>query len=200
MFARFSIEDGDGRAHLPTSAKVFSQDFRPADMSRCPALQSAHAAHKERRARMLTVPAGVAPDAAQHIGRAVAKLSPLSEDAEAPRPIANVVPVERPAVVIACIVYGFWGYHRLAAPRRNAKDIILEVCRERGVSYPEIIGPRRKACIVAARQWAMWRVKNECSHLSLPRIGRIFGDKDHTTVMHAVRKIDRLIDEGTITP
>jgi len=51
---------------------------------------------------------------------------------------------------------------------------------------------RRTAQVVKARQIAMYLAKT-MTEMSLPEIGRRFGGRDHTTVLHAVRKIDALI-------
>jgi chromosomal replication initiator protein len=51
---------------------------------------------------------------------------------------------------------------------------------------------RRTANIIMPRQVAMWFSK-QLTPLSLPVIGRLFGGRDHTTVLHAARKIDRLL-------
>jgi chromosomal replication initiator protein len=45
--------------------------------------------------------------------------------------------------------------------------------------------------VARPRQVAMWFCK-QLTPRSLPEIGRKFGDRDHTTVMHAIRKIDEL--------
>ena len=39
---------------------------------------------------------------------------------------------------------------------------------------------------------------DERAHLSLPDIGRIFGNRDHTTVLYGVRKIDRKVDKDRV--
>ncbi len=67
------------------------------------------------------------------------------------------------------------------------KRIILETCNKHNISYNEIISNRRATNIVWARQEAMWRMKTETS-MSYPAIGKRFGGKDHTTVLHSVRK------------
>lgn len=67
------------------------------------------------------------------------------------------------------------------------KDVILSVCDRRGVTYPEIISQQRRRSIAWPRQEAMY----ECSKAtgaSLPEIGRAFGGRDHTTVLHGIRK------------
>ena len=55
----------------------------------------------------------------------------------------------------------------------------------------DIIGQRRHRPLVTARQIAMY-VFRELTELSYPAIAREFGGRDHTTVIHAVKKIDEL--------
>jgi chromosomal replication initiator protein len=52
---------------------------------------------------------------------------------------------------------------------------------------------RRSRNVARPRQIAMYLAK-QLTQRSLPEIGRKFGGRDHTTVMHAVRKIEELID------
>lgn len=59
----------------------------------------------------------------------------------------------------------------------------------------DIRSQRRTAKIVHARQLAMFIAKKLTSQ-SFPEIGRRFGGRDHTTVMHAVRKIEKLVSEN----
>ena len=63
-----------------------------------------------------------------------------------------------------------------------------------GVSVKEMKGSRRLQNIVLARQVAMY-LSRELTDNSLPKIGKEFGGKDHTTVIHAHAKIKSLIDE-----
>ncbi len=73
--------------------------------------------------------------------------------------------------------------------------IIMSVTAEYfGVSLEDLKGHNRSRVLVTARQIAMYLCR-EMTELSLPRIGQIFGGKDHTTVMHAVRKISALMAE-----
>ena len=58
-----------------------------------------------------------------------------------------------------------------------------------GVSLRDLMGPSRRAEIVWPRHVAMWVVR-ETTGASLPRIGRAFGGRDHTTVLYAVRKVE----------
>ena len=63
-----------------------------------------------------------------------------------------------------------------------------------GFSREELIGPNRRRPLVTARQISMY-VFRELTDLSYPSIARVFGGRDHTTVMHAKEKIDRLMPE-----
>jgi DnaA-like protein len=60
------------------------------------------------------------------------------------------------------------------------------------LSIQELRSQRRTAVVVKARQIAMYLSK-KLTGQSLPEIGRRFGDRDHTTVLHAVRKIEELM-------
>lgn len=69
-------------------------------------------------------------------------------------------------------------------------DIARAVCAEFGISRLELLSPRRNHHIVEARQTFFWIAKKHTAQ-SFPFIGLWCGGKDHTTVMHAVSKIDR---------
>ena len=56
----------------------------------------------------------------------------------------------------------------------------------------ELIGPSRKQPLALSRQIAMFLCR-DLTDLSLPKIGAAFGGRDHTTVIHAVEKIKKLI-------
>lgn len=73
------------------------------------------------------------------------------------------------------------------------EKIQTEVGKFYNVSVNEIKGSRRVQNIVLARQVAMYLAR-EMTDNSLPRIGREFGGKDHTTVMHAYEKIKGMIE------
>ena len=68
-----------------------------------------------------------------------------------------------------------------------------EVGKFYGISVKELKGSRRVQNIVLARQVAMY-LSRELTDNSLPKIGRSFGGKDHTTVMHAYTKIKSAIE------
>jgi hypothetical protein len=76
--------------------------------------------------------------------------------------------------------------------RVMAIPIIKEMCREYGVSYHDICSHQRTKKICFPRQKMMWAIRHR-TMFSFPEIGRKFGGRDHTTVIHAINKIDRLI-------
>ena len=62
-----------------------------------------------------------------------------------------------------------------------------------GISQADITGKKRVKNIVIPRQIAMYLAR-ELTDNSLPKIGKEFGGKDHTTVLHAIDKIEKLLD------
>ncbi|MGF1464387.1 MAG: chromosomal replication initiator protein DnaA [Maricaulaceae bacterium] len=81
----------------------------------------------------------------------------------------------------------------LRRPRRlTVESIQKQVANHYGLSMPELLSKRRTKNIVRPRQIAMYLSKKLTTR-SLPDIGRRFGGKDHTTVLHAVRKIEDLM-------
>jgi chromosomal replication initiator protein len=68
------------------------------------------------------------------------------------------------------------------------------ICERFSVSLAELTGDRRSQNIVYPRQVAMY-LSRELTDSSLPKIGKEFGGRDHTTVIHATSKIARLIRE-----
>jgi len=80
-------------------------------------------------------------------------------------------------------------------PRPITPKLILEATAEMfGLSIEDLRGKSRSRPLVTARQIAMYVVR-EMTDFSYPAIGREFGDRDHTTVMHAVSKISKLMAE-----
>ncbi len=81
-------------------------------------------------------------------------------------------------------------------PRRiKIEDILRVVSRHFAVSKHDILSQRRHRSVVRPRQIGMYLAKHLTSR-SLPEIGRRFGDRDHTTVLHAIRKIDKEVGEN----
>ncbi len=76
----------------------------------------------------------------------------------------------------------------------NPQSIIGEVANYFGLTVDDLGGSSRTHVLVTARQIAMYLCR-EMTDLSLPKIGQLFGGRDHTTVMHADRKIRQLLGE-----
>ncbi|PWT81009.1 MAG: chromosomal replication initiator protein DnaA [Acidobacteria bacterium] len=82
---------------------------------------------------------------------------------------------------------------RVKEPKRvKIEDIQKLVATHFNVSRADILSSRRTANVVRPRQIAMYLAK-AMTLRSLPEIGRRFGGRDHTTVLHAVRKIEELV-------
>lgn len=80
-------------------------------------------------------------------------------------------------------------------PKRvKIEDIQKLVASRYNVSRSDILSERRTAAVVRPRQIAMYLAK-VLTLRSLPEIGRRFGGRDHTTVLHAVRKIEKQITD-----
>ena len=102
----------------------------------------------------------------------------------ATRPREIAMPVAKPVI---------W----IAPPQIERKYPIVESigrasAKYYGVTWTDIKSARRTNDVVRPRQVAMYLAK-KITLKSLPEIGRHFGNRDHTTVLHAVRKIGRLI-------
>jgi chromosomal replication initiator protein len=82
-------------------------------------------------------------------------------------------------------------------PERSSRPISIasiqqEACKFYGIGMAELTGNKRSQNIVYPRQIAMYLAR-ELTDLSLPRIGAEFGGRDHTTVIHATAKIQKLL-------
>jgi len=79
-------------------------------------------------------------------------------------------------------------------PEITAAEIIGQTAAYFGLTIDDLQGSSRSRVLVNARQIAMYLCR-ELTELSLPKIGQQFGNRDHTTVMHADRKIRQLMAE-----
>ncbi len=76
----------------------------------------------------------------------------------------------------------------------TATQVIGQTAAYFGLTIDDLCGSSRSRVLVTARQIAMYLCR-ELTDLSLPKIGQAFGGRDHTTVMHANRKIRELMAE-----
>ena len=83
---------------------------------------------------------------------------------------------------------------RRAGKKRSDEQLLTEICDYLGVSVEAIRGRSRQRPIVTARQTAMYVVR-ELTDLSYPAIARLFGGRDHTTVIHAVEKTQHVMKD-----
>ena len=77
-------------------------------------------------------------------------------------------------------------------PVERARRIVALIGKEYGLSYNDVMSFARLNKIAEARQLSMYEIRR-VMNWSQPAIGRFFIGRDHTTILHAVRKIERLI-------
>jgi chromosomal replication initiator protein len=106
----------------------------------------------------------------------VVALSSLSASAVTPDAIQAAVPADEIAPP--------------AATHLDARQVQEAVAARLGLSVETILSPSRTAPVARARQLAMYLTR-ELTDLSLPAIADAFNRRDHTTVMHAIRKVER---------
>lgn len=106
---------------------------------------------------------------------------PAPEPVPVPEPVTEPAPVPAPDPVVAL------------PPRTYPAVINIQkaVCRRYRVTLIDLHSARRTSSVVRPRQIAMYLAKT-LTPRSLPDIGRRFGGRDHTTVLHAVRKIEAM--------
>ncbi len=81
-----------------------------------------------------------------------------------------------------------------AIPNITGATIMAQTAAYFSLTMDDLCGTSRSRVLVNARQIAMYLCR-ELTELSLPKIGQMFGGRDHTTVMHADRKIRQLMAE-----
>jgi len=79
-------------------------------------------------------------------------------------------------------------------PKRTDEELLAEIAAYLGFDVEALKGKSRQRPLVTARQIAMYVFRN-LTELSFPSIARLFGGRDHTTVIHAVDKIQKLMSE-----
>ncbi len=75
-----------------------------------------------------------------------------------------------------------------------AQAYLKDRCAELGVSYKRIVGGRVLKNIAEPRHQLMWEIWDKFD-LSTPQIGRMFGGRDHTTVLYAIHKVEAKMAE-----
>lgn len=77
--------------------------------------------------------------------------------------------------------------------RNSAREVAEYVAALHGLSFDDLASPRRSRPYARARQVAMHAIHSLCPHMSYPAIGRLLGNRDHTTILHGVQKIEDLV-------
>lgn len=80
-------------------------------------------------------------------------------------------------------------------PRPSPSLLIGAVAHVHGLTASDLTGPSRQAHVVLPRQECYWRMREQF-RFSLPEIGQRLGGRDHTTVLHGIRKYQALLARG----
>lgn len=145
-------------------------------------LMRQHEAHKARQAALWS-------------GKRIVKPAPKGQDAVV---IQFAKPRQKPLWMREKVSFRehivAWQWHLAQLNASKPKAYLLQRCADFGIPYPVMIGPNRRRDIVGKRQLIMWEIQNQFG-ISYPAIGRLFGGRDHTTALHAFRKIDAMTPE-----
>lgn len=87
---------------------------------------------------------------------------------------------------IATTIRHLNGLHNVAY--RNPEHVYSAIERHFGVCRVDLLSGRRNAQTVKARHWGMYLMKTQWG-MSYPYVGRLFGDRDHTTIINGVKKV-----------
>jgi chromosomal replication initiator protein len=85
------------------------------------------------------------------------------------------------------------GVRRSSRPT-SVEEIQQRVAERFGISRAELVGTSRAATPLRARQVAIFLTR-DLTDLSLPQIGRLYGGRDHTTVLNSLRRVEASLDE-----
>lgn len=118
-----------------------------------------------------------------------------------PPPIVKIVYARRPAWKLQEVNFDL----HVQQYRKRLQNIasnphvvyVQDRCRDFGIAYEAIMVPCRRREFVRPRQIIMWELRQKFQ-LSYPRIGRMFGGLDHTTCIHAIRRVDNLKARGEL--
>lgn len=86
--------------------------------------------------------------------------------------------------------------HRLHIMRQrehlSPTDFVKLRCLELRVRFEDLIGRSRMRDMIKPRHLVMYETHLKFPHLSFPQLGRVFGGRDHTSLLSAIRKMERL--------
>lgn len=160
--------------------------YSPAFLARARERQRAKDAEESAK-RELAVIEELKRKAAETEAR-LAHIAALREELESRNALA-VVAEERQRSMLAA------EYRKDGQLRPSIRQILAEVALQTGFTVDEIKSARRAKALCMARHFVFWRAKTE-TLLSLPEIGRRVGHRDHTTVLHGIRRFDAALAAG----
>jgi chromosomal replication initiator protein len=96
------------------------------------------------------------------------------------------------------VLDGLYPVARTEPPRRSVTEIQRAACQHFGITDEELLSSARSTRVAWPRQLAMY-LSRELTQESLPAIGRQFGGRDHTTVLHAWRRTAARLDSDSPT-
>jgi hypothetical protein len=139
------------------------------------------AAHAECRRRLMgvKVPATDAPPPAEPV-IVVARI--IERPKPTPMPLWKRGDIEFTAHIDA--------WHAEQRQQTSPVRYLKRRAKELGFTYQDMVGPYRGRSVVAARQLLIWEIKQKFPHVSFPQLGRMFGGRDHTTCLWAVRQVE----------
>jgi chromosomal replication initiation ATPase DnaA len=144
-----------------------------------------HNAHKARLQRIAAAAARLNPRTEREFSAVLNSVENVAE----PKPEWEEQQIERHkknwfSIVSACKVA------KDGSP--TIRSIQLATCEFYGVKLNDLLSVRRTAIVMRPRQVSMYLAK-ELTGLSTIRIGRATGNRDHTTVIHAHRKVEKML-------
>lgn len=168
-------------------------------------LEELQIARKQRLARMYAAGKGIEQSPDPVCKRIVGVVVPLVDEPLEPEVKEPVKPIDRALQRQLQIERLIQQATELASEIRvtyyppkpiiSMRDIIAAVADFYSLSVPDMVSERRTRALTVPRQIAMYLAKT-LTPFSYPRIGRSFNGRDHTTILHAVRKITAAIEEG----
>lgn len=161
-------------------------------------LQRQHLAHKERQQRFAaaTSPMKQNKELQETVYRLEGELAAVKKRLKSATDTLQALTLDKSdqqAIIVAqaeriCVLEGVTEKFREPF-RKPVKQIILDVLSQYpGITYDDIIGPRRHKVITEPRQKCMAAVYEQRPDLSMPVIAKMFR-RDHTTLLHATRKM-----------
>ncbi|HXJ76035.1 MAG TPA: helix-turn-helix domain-containing protein, partial [Candidatus Dormibacteraeota bacterium] len=82
-------------------------------------------------------------------------------------------------------------YIAQTAPVCPIADIVAACSEITGISIDDMRGPRRSRHLAWPRHFTIWMIRRLRWDMSMPMIAKLMGNRDHTTVLHAVRNVEK---------